>query len=330
MNCHTKNNDKGSISIEAAILMALVTMIILFFISVMQIVAARNILEVSLIRTGDMMCKWAPIYKYLIADNVDAAITEGLSEELSEKLPKEVEEILLNVINLSNIKQDSMDYIYGYIAQSITQKSIDEAPLVHENFIKINNLNLYRSSFFEDDSNVIRLVATSEVETFLPFKSKVYFKINCGAWGKGVLPHTSIENDKESNTDSVWKRDNYSRGIIIRELYGGNLPETFPVISAYENGTIKMIKSINHTTPSYSDGKMLVKTVKQMLDSLATFNGKSWGGIEIKKSDIKMKIFVLVMPENTFSKAQEIAMQEIRSFATSKGIVFDLQRYQKV
>lgn len=321
--------DKGSITLEASFLMTLITGLVLFFISVMQIAAAQNVLEMSVIRTGDSMCKWAPIYKYMIADNIDGVVSEKLVEKLSGKLTDEIEEIIVNIVNLSEIKQNSMDYAYGYVAQTMTQKYIDESPLVDCDFIEMNNLNLYRSIFFENDSNVIQLKAISEVETFLPFTAKVGCEINCGAWGKGMMPHMGVMEEKDE-TDSIWKRDNYSRGKVIREIYGANLPENFPVISCYENGMVTMIKSLNHKTASYSDGKTFKNTIKQMIDSLASFNEASWGEINIKKKDIKFKRLILVMPEDNLSSIQELALQEVRSYSTTKGILFDLQRYQKV
>ena len=138
------------------------------------------------------------------------------------------------------------------------------------------------------------------------------------------------ENNDIDETDSIWKRDNYSRGKVIRELFGANLPENFPVVSCYEDGIVTMIKSLNHTTASYSDGKMLKSTIKQMIDSLSNFNGTSWGNITINEKDIKFKRLILVMPEDNLLSIQELALQEIRTYSTKKRILFDLQRYQKV
>ncbi len=322
--------ETASISIEACIAITVITSVLLFFFSILQIAIAQNILEMSLIRTGDKMCKWAPIYKYLVADNLQHSVADKLKNELSEELTDEASEMVQHVVNLNNISQSSMDYTYGYLAQFLSQRHIDESPFVKNGLIKMNNLNMYKSEFFHGNSNLIELKGFCEVDTFIPFDIKICYELNCGAWGKGVYPHTSEESDIETETLSIWSKDNYSRGKIIRSMYGANLPDNFPVISSFENGVATMIKSMNHTAGSYSDTTSFTQNVKNMINSLSSFNGKSWGGVNVKKEDIKIKRLLLIFPENDFSGPQELALGEIRRYASTKGILFDLRRYQKV
>lgn len=330
MKQHIEHDEKGNITIEAAIVMSVCALLVLFFVSIMQIIAAQNVLEMSLIKTGNKMCKWAPIYKYIVADNIEKELSEEIIQKVSNDIDDEAKEIIAHVLNLNNVSQISTDYLYGFIAQQLCQKYIDETPLVKENVLQMNNLNLYKSSFFINDTNEIELVGVCEVETFFSLTSKLSFKLKCGAWGKGVNPHISIESELGNEADSIWDKDNYTRGKIIRNLFGANMPDNFPVLAIYENGVATMIKSMNHTAPSYTNEVCFKNNITEMIDELYNFNGKEWGDIIIEKEDIRIKRLLLVMPENNFSNRQQQIINEIMKYASLKGIVIDLRRYQKV
>lgn len=113
-------------------------------------------------------------------------------------------------------------------------------------------------------------------------------------------------------------------------MYGGNLPDAFPVIAAFEDGTAVMIKSLNHTLPSYRKKGAMEKAVLKMIDTLEAFQGAEYGGISIRKEDIKRKKLILILPENELGLLQETAIQRAFQYSMLKFIELDLQRYQKV
>lgn len=62
------------------------------------------------------------------------------------------------------------------------------------------------------------------------------------------------------------------------------------MIAAFEDGTAVMIKSLNHTLPSYQQKwQPMEKAVLKMIDTLEAFQGAEYGGISIRKEDIKRK-----------------------------------------
>ena len=65
---------RGNITLEAALVLPAFMGVLLLFLSVLQIVSARNLLELSVLRTADELCRWAPIYRN--------QLTEELKKEL--------------------------------------------------------------------------------------------------------------------------------------------------------------------------------------------------------------------------------------------------------
>lgn len=336
MKSHIEKREAGSVTIETAVVMPVFIGVLLFFISLFQIVAAENILNITALRTSDKMCKWAPIYKNLLADNIQDKFIEdvqcGVSGEFAEELSSELENFIMSILDLRKIGEYTFDYIYEFTAQNMCESSMKDNILIKKDIVKLRNLNLYKSNFFHNDSNFIDFIAVCEVDTYLPFDVKIATEIKCAAWGSGVMPHISVENttDNESTTKSIWEENNFTRGQVIRQMYGANLPDNFPVIASFENGTATMIKSINHMTNTYQESSVFEKTVRRMIDELVSFQEGNAGNIKVNMRDIYCKRLILVMPENNLSTSQQKAMENLMRYAASKFIVLDLQRYQKV
>lgn len=321
-------NNCGTITLEAAFLMPVFIGIMLFFISLMQIAAAENVFKLSLIRTADNMAKWAPIYRNIIADNIHQDILSELGSNMEKNMKLEIASFIGSMIQLRKIGETSFDYIYSTAADFMCNGFIQENTLVKNNFINIKDINLYKSNFFPNSSDDIYLNAAYSVKTYLPVKIKREYSVRCMAWGNGKMPYVIMEGD--SLGISVWKEDNFTRGNILRHIFGANLPDNFPVIAIWENNMATMIKSINHTAPTYSSSYDLRKAIINMLNELERFKGDKLGNIEIREKDIKMKRLILIMPEDEMTKLQETVLLEVRQYAMSKFIILDLQRYQKV
>lgn len=331
MKYHIKSSKKGSITIETAILIPTFLTVLLIFLSILELICAKCILHRAALESADTMCKWAPIYKNLVADNIQNDMLQTISGGLEESFDEEIGGLLNQLLQTRKLSEYSFDYIYGFMTQKLCEAYIYDDDLVKRNVVNFNNINLYKSEFFSNDTNKINIKAVCEVDTFLPFITNIGIEVKCKAWGKGVMPHLSYDIETEDEASkSIWSKDNITRGKIIRQMYGGNLPDNFPVIASFENGTATMIKSVNHTLKTYQDARVFEKNLKDMIDSLAAFDGFSLGGINIKSNDIIFKKIILVMPENEYTLLQQNTMEYIMKYSAQKLIVLDLQRYQKV
>ncbi len=131
-----------------------------------------------------------------------------------------------------------------------------------------------------------------------------------------------LQSDQKT-ADSVWEMSNFERGLYFRKLYGANLPESFPVISAWENGTATSIKSIDLTAPGYQSGNDLEKKVFSHINDLARYSGtdQPWGKdhIFIDGQDINNRVLILIIPENAPDSIIN-ELYEYENYANNHGV----------
>ena len=133
------------------------------------------------------------------------------------------------------------------------------------------------------------------------------------------------DGEKEPDSD-VWEKDNFDRGIAFREMFGGNLPYNYPVISKFENGRATMIKSMDTTSPYYQDLSTLERVLKGYIDDLSSFQGRKWGDTEILPGQISSKEIIIVIPQNGAPECKA-AIESLRSYAAERGITLKIEEY---
>ena len=134
----------------------------------------------------------------------------------------------------------------------------------------------------------------------------------------------SASDNKEQ--DDIWEKENFERGTILREKYGGDLPYNYPVISAFSEGEAVSIKSVDTTAPKYQTESGLDKKVKNCIDDLSGFNGAKYGNIEISDEDIRSRKLILVIPENT-SRSSENHILNLVSYAKERGVELVIEKF---
>ena len=141
------------------------------------------------------------------------------------------------------------------------------------------------------------------------------------------LPGT--ETQKEDG--KVWELGNFERGRFLLSKFGGNLPDTYPVITKWENGSASMLKSMDLTSPTYGGSKQTEQKIRQYIRDLANFEGtdKPWGKdkVFIEKGSIHSKELFLIIPENTPSEAYS-ALESMKREAAEKGITMRWETYE--
>ncbi len=136
----------------------------------------------------------------------------------------------------------------------------------------------------------------------------------------------SSEKAKEKESDSIWEKDNFTRGNTLREQFGGNLPYNFPVVSKFENNEATVIKSIDTTSPYYQNEKILEKTVKKSIDELSSFEGAQWGKTVISSQDIHSKKVLFVIPKNGDASCKDL-IRDMSDYAMIRGISLQIEEY---
>ncbi|MBO4928671.1 MAG: hypothetical protein J5379_10555 [Clostridiales bacterium] len=130
-------------------------------------------------------------------------------------------------------------------------------------------------------------------------------------------------NEKE---DSVWDKDNFERGTALREIYGGNVPYNYPVISKFDNGEATSIKSIDTTSPYYGSNSKLEGKIKGYIRDLSEFDGAVYGGLIVRSDEIRSKKLLVIVPKNGESD-RSATILGLEGYAKSYGVELILEEY---
>ncbi len=133
-------------------------------------------------------------------------------------------------------------------------------------------------------------------------------------WGGLSLDSLSFESsEREEESSGIWEEDSFTRGRYFRENSGANLPSNYPTIARFENGTAYSIKSIDLTAPSYQSAYNLSRRISSYARQLRDFKGtNSWGrdNITIHENEIRTRVLLLIIPENSSMEAKSILQEE--------------------
>jgi len=136
----------------------------------------------------------------------------------------------------------------------------------------------------------------------------------------------------KNKSDSVWMMDNFSRGKVLRQKFGANLPDDFPVIARLANGEALMIHSIDLTAPTYSSSSTAARqTLLAALKRLAQFDGATYSRkgqtIQVTPADIRSRRLLLVIPANYNKAIYDSVIQLLKGTARQLGLAFEVVTY---
>ncbi len=145
-----------------------------------------------------------------------------------------------------------------------------------------------------------------------------------------TLPDLAL-SDTKTSSDAVWMLDNLSRGPAIREAMGSNLPYDFPVIARWFDGQAILIHSIDLTAPTYQDRSEITAAVNDKITRLADFSQASYARegetITLVKNQIQSRQLWLVVPQNYDPTVCEPALIALREQATALGVTLIVRTY---
>lgn len=141
---------------------------------------------------------------------------------------------------------------------------------------------------------------------------------------------TKWDSDTLEKGESVWLLPPVKRGKVLESIFGGGLPEFFPVLDAYDDlsGHAASIVSIDTTRDSYESGKELEKVIKRKTDELVLFTFGEYEEIIITGMDIDSRELIIIIPENPLNEKQQSELNKCRKYMTDKSILMTVKRYQ--
>ncbi|NLA70967.1 MAG: hypothetical protein GX850_00785 [Clostridiaceae bacterium] len=132
------------------------------------------------------------------------------------------------------------------------------------------------------------------------------------------------EQDDEEEYD-IWGMSNFERGAAIRKLFGGHLPQFYPVIAAWDGHEAVAIKSMDWTAPTWSSADAVERRLTKFINDLAAFEGA--GGEGPPLGGIHAKRLVIVIPDNEIPWKTESLLNRWRRQALASGVVLDVRQY---
>ncbi|MFJ6194802.1 pre-peptidase C-terminal domain-containing protein [Micromonospora sp. NPDC092111] len=122
---------------------------------------------------------------------------------------------------------------------------------------------------------------------------------------------------------SVWKLNQFERGLAIEAKLGGNLPRSFPTIDRFANGTATSIKSVDLTAKSYQSAGQLTSRLQGYVDKAAGFaksNPVKWDGVTIRPGQVAARELEIAVQRGAATSAQQNALNQIVQYGAQKGV----------
>lgn len=317
---------RGMASIEALLILPVLCTVILLFMNMLIFLLAKSKVDLCIYKSSYFFYN----YSYIFHEKGLASIENKGLELLNKKVISQGDNFLIRGINSRYIFESLDDLAYREITREVFLHYLKEEESYKNGLINFESINFNKSKFFNKGDRVELKLVASLKPLFPLFDGllgpiKIESEISFRTFSKGDMPKIITKDQEELN---VWALDPLERGRVIREAFGANLPFNYPVVAIYESGKVSMIKSLDHTCPSYENKDVLYKTIKKMIDNLYAFEGRNFAGTNIEAKDIKARELILVMPENSLTMSQENAIREARNYSMIKGITFNLKNYQ--
>lgn len=313
----------GSLTVETAILFPILIAVLLFGCVGISYCVRYCQVEQCFYQTAEVMADYAYLYHEKTISTLTADWKESMGKELDLVLtevltgvPEELQEVFDLKSYLTAYGNDLLDQgesqIYIPIAKSIFQYYLRQSGL--EDVVEA--VNFSNSTFFIKEHEILL-----DVICKLPFQA--HYRICVNGWVNGI-------GGREEATDDIWELDNFTRGQKIRKIYGGNLPNNFPVIAKFENGQATMIKSVDFRKETYQTEGALSANIITMLQTLYAYQGQTMpygtDKIVILPSQIKKKELLLVIPNAAQSNLIQQELYQAELWAKGHKLIFTIAK----
>lgn len=340
MSRETGGGKAGSLALEATLILPVILLLLAFFFNLLTALIAETRLKAATDRTAQELSLLVPLCD-LVLSQVDPAIGQGSEQEENGGQTEQIIEAIdalgnqlwpgfstAEIITDAALDLGSSALLGPFIQQRINfwlQQSDDLSVSYNQ---QIRSRQLYLD--FKMARQQLWLCQAYEINTvFGPVRKNM--NVAVPLWigsGEEVGP----------DSDRIWSLDNFSRGQIIRQRMGANLPFDFPVIARFSGGRATSICSMDLTAPTYSAQTNILRSMNRRIDRLAAFSGtvyrKKDKAIAIGAAEINSRELLVVIPENS-PDAGITALGQCQEYAGSRGIALQIvrlgvsRRYQK-
>ncbi len=323
------SDGKGSITVEAAILLPIFITAIMTFVFIIKVYYTHEIIQQAITGACEEMNVYSLIY---YETNVDEVISSMEKFSESQKVRDALGDTWITSI-VEQLGKGATDYVRAQtvlvpISKSLVKKNLEVSYFDNADK-RLRWLNLkdgfsgiaFTSSKMLADGKSIDIIVSYEMS--LPFLTdflpglKIEQTASSCVWAGEDGVKRAEERVEET---SIWDMSNINRGKEIRKLQGANLPFNFPTIASFKNGTATSIKSLNIDEAYYESSINLKKKLLLYIDKLDKFECGESTEIAIESWQVNKKELRLIIPETELHSNQQQTINECIQIARGKSI----------
>ena len=313
--CLTDQKSEGSVTLEAALCVPVMLAVFLFLYGILEMFLLYNCVSKAMYDTVDFAASYGVLYH----------------ENGVNKLEKKLQDKLSDYLDVSLFLTYGDDLFYEEAAETLFTYKLEQNSVYQRFFRDRLQYNFTGSRFFNGNAEII-FRGHFRCDYAVPFLNSLLrgFSLEktviCNAFTEGITPEFAADGQEP---ESVWSLSNFERGRILQEKYGRNLPQFFPVIDYYRDGTAGIIRSINHTLSSYQDDSVLERVLDELYTALLAFDGSSYAGVTVKGDRIYGRSIILIFPEDEFTAGQQAVVERFVNLCGRRGVWVTIERYER-
>lgn len=315
-----KMNNKGVLTIEAAIVLPILACVMLSIFLFMRVYFVQSVVQNAVNETANELAT----YSYLLsATNINDNINDGFAEiesyvdniidsfkvEGIDEVIKEQYKIMLRNSGNEVSEKVFSEFIKVYIQNKI-QTNVFENGKFAGVFIKvndesslINNIDFSKTKLFEQD-RTIEIVAKYKVKFILPINIIPDFyivnkaKVRC--WMDEAIEIKEKTQKEQNNELTMWDSSEYrSRGTEIIEMERELLE-----VNGKDEGVYYKFRTIDLDKKTYKNFYGIFNTLKKGLVQASKISKKS--------PDINKIKYIIIVPEGSRTEISEKAFEALR------------------
>lgn len=331
-------NKRGQVAIEAAIAFSAVLVLLASVVSSIQLYRTDILMRRSVEQTCEKMSLLYPL-SVPAADTVSTVLNAFPSVGDGDLKGADT---IGKVVTVAT----GLDAATGYNIEELILKGMFAQTMedqIREAFVERNGGSEFFAPddievFFEISENhhIIEVTTDYTVITIAGVRTRSIYSV-IPLYGEPILTLNGEEagsasdgtdESSEEDKDSIWSLSNFDRGDAFRELYGANLPKTFPVIDAVDGGEVTSIRSLDLTSPYYQDISHIEKELKEDITALSLFEPQTAviNGTEYSVDYVDARYLKVVIPENS-GEAGKAAVEDLKGYALIHGVVLVIEEY---
>ena len=318
-------NKRGQITLEAAIAFTITLVLLASVMSAIQYYRTDILMRRSVEQTCEKMSLLYPV-SVPASDALSAALNAfpdiGIGDMKGDEVVSKVVSTATGFDNATGHNLQEL-VLKGLFAQTM-ENQIREAYIERNGgstFFAPDDIEVFFA--ISDDHHIIVVTTEYTVVTIAGVKTRSIYSV-IPLYGEPILmlQGEAAEQSEDSKKSDIWSMSNFDRGDAFRDIYGANLPKTFPVIDAYEGGEITAIRSIDLTSPYYQDVSHIEKKIKDDINSLSLFEPQSSviNGTTYTVDYIDSRYLKVVIPENS-GDIGRAAVEDLKGYALVHGVV---------